>query len=150
MRDPKNMGALIRSAHALGYKVYPKDCCCPFSVEAVRAARGVHLIYDNVFINTDIDKYQLVAAEIPSKIPKDKNGQTSSMLSKGTSLLVTAKICSPFAVVVGGESHGLPNEINAHVYVGIETVKGSSLNVSMAASIIMFALSAGAGNVGVK
>lgn len=149
VKDPRNLGALIRSAHALDYKVYPKDCCCPFSVEAIRAARGVHLIYD-VFINTDIDKYQLIAAELPSKIPKDKRWQTdSSVPNDGTSLLITGKISSPFAVVVGSESHGLPDAINAHVYVGIDTVKGSSLNVSMAASIVMFMLSAKTGNAAV-
>jgi tRNA G18 (ribose-2'-O)-methylase SpoU len=150
VRDPRNLGALIRSAHALGYRIYPKDCCCPFSIEAIRAARGVHLIHDDVFINTDIDKYQLIAAELPSKIPKDAKWRTNSMPSKGASLLLTGKVRSPFAVVVGNESHGLPNEVSAHVYAGVETVKGSSLNVSMAASIIMFALSTGAGDAAIE
>lgn len=128
LRDPRNLGAMLRSAHALGFKVKLLDCCDAYSLEAIRVARGVHLIWDDVLIDTPVEQYQVIASELPDKLKIEKFPPDGFYFSN--------TVQPPFALLMGEETHGLAaSTITPDAYASIRAT--GSLNVSIAASILM-------------
>lgn len=139
VKDPRNLGGLFRSASAFGFKVYLDEACSDiYTLEAIRCARARHLIDADLVIDRGISidgaRCQFVAAELPQKI--------EGCFTWGPFISSSAKPISmeedPICVVVGNESRGLKDcTLKPDVFLGIRTHTQHSLNVSMAASILM-------------
>lgn len=135
LRDPGNLGTVLRTARAFGVGtlILSSDCTDLYSPKTVRASMGA-LFAVNTLRTTDLtatlrdlqDKgYLTYAAAL------DKSAVTL------TSLAVTPKTC----FVVGNEGHGLSDEIISScgntVYIPM-TENCESLNASIAASLLMW------------
>ncbi len=124
IQDPGNMGTLLRTAFAFGFKtIYTIDCVDPYSPKVIRASSGMGLRLN--IIDTDYEHlptdclYYL--ADLGGKQPtpiKDTN----------------------YGIVLGNEGQGI-NPIfyqKPHQVVTIPMVAGcESLNVAVAGGIIM-------------
>jgi RNA methyltransferase, TrmH family len=121
VRDPGNVGTIIRSTHALadGPVVLGPGCADPFSPQAVRASMG------SVFARPP------ARAELG-----DLTAHKLALSARGRRTLREAEIASPLVLCLGAEREGLPPEMEADS-VRIE-VRGDSLNVAMAATVALY------------
>ncbi|MCI8332516.1 MAG: RNA methyltransferase [Clostridiales bacterium] len=135
VRDPGNVGTIIRSALAFGVGelILSVDCADIFSYKVIRASMGACFkqcikISDSLLEEIDNLKncgYNLIAAS----------------LSEKSHPLDTAALNSKCCFVIGNEGHGLDKEVIAacHEEVVIPISEQSeSLNASIAASILMW------------
>lgn len=141
IHDPRNLGGLIRSACAFGWKVMLKDGCDPYHPIVVSVARASHVIHPILIERLrDFSLHQSIAAEVP------KNLKQSNMMKsiEDSIVLLSAKIDmeKPKILIVGNETCGLPEDICPDAYASIKIRhECSSLNVVTAASILMAYLS---------
>ncbi len=130
--DPGNLGAILRTANAAGYKeVYlTTECADPFSPKCVRASMS------GVFF-TEI--YRAERAEILSVL-KDTPILIADMDGENVFSYTPPK---RFALVIGNEGNGVSEEVKKSAY---HTVKipmedtQESLNAAVSAGIIMYIL----------
>ena len=135
LRDPGNLGAVIRSAVAFGvdHVVLTSDSIDVFNPKTVRSAMGslfrvkITCVKDfSSFISSAIDNGRRVyAAELSDgAVPLDK---------------INASLNDVF--IIGNEGHGIPTEVSqicsGSVYIPISK-KTESLNASVAAAIFMW------------
>ncbi len=127
--DPGNVGAVVRSAHALadGNVVLGPGCADPYSPKAVRASTG------SIF------------ARPPARAGfGDLGGMRVALDSRATDVLARVEPKSPVTVCVGAEREGLPDEIadSAERCARIPLAPGApdSLNAAMAATIALYDL----------
>jgi TrmH family RNA methyltransferase len=132
IQDPRNLGALIRSAHAFGFHkiILSPTCVDPYHELALRAAKGstFHLSIEVQSLKEVIPtlkkaSYQIIAS---SHLP-----QTQPLTN-----------AFPCALILGNEGHGISKDILdlADTYFHIQTQGVESLNVSVAGSIMMHQL----------
>jgi TrmH family RNA methyltransferase len=136
LSDPANVGAVIRSAHALaeGTVVLGPDCADPFSPKAVRASMG------SVF-------GQPVAQAGLEETPAPR----VALVAHGGDPLGDAWPVPPLTVCLGAERAGLPQEVTdacerkltIPLRPGVE-----SLNVAAAAAIVLQRISSPAPGAG--
>jgi RNA methyltransferase, TrmH family len=135
VRDPGNLGTILRSAVAAGAQAV---FCTPGSVDAwspkvVRSAMGAHFYLPIVLKKWD---------EIVEFCKNQKNPLTTFLAESGDGkALWKADLNSPVALVIGGEADGASAEVKAGVdaFVNIPMPGGfESLNAAVAASIILF------------
>lgn len=129
--DPSNVGAIIRTAAAAGYKtVYiTNDCADPYSPKAVRASMsGIYRV------------------EIKSGSREDVLGAINKPIlvadMKGKNLF-SFGIKEEFCLVIGNEGNGVSEKVRARadILVSIPMQNGvESLNASVSAGIIMYHL----------
>ncbi|MGZ4201073.1 MAG: TrmH family RNA methyltransferase [Thermoleophilaceae bacterium] len=125
VHDPGNVGAIIRSAHALcdGPVTLGPGCADPFSPKAVRASMG------SLF------------ARPPAR--GDLSG-TRIALERGAPPLAGLEVKPPVVVCLGSEREGLPREVleTADLRAGIPLRQDGpeSLNVAMAATVALYEL----------
>jgi TrmH family RNA methyltransferase len=123
VRDPGNVGAIIRSAHALcdGPVILGPDCADPYSPKAVRASMG------SIF------------ARPPAR---GEPAGTRIALERGAQPLATVEADPPIAVCLGAEREGLPADFACDLRAGIPLRDGGpdSLNVAMAATVALYEL----------
>ena len=121
--DPGNVGAIIRTAHALcdGPVVLGRDCADPWSPKAVRASMG------SIF-----DRPPARGEATGNLIALDPKAQTS---------LAEVEVEAPVMVCLGSEREGLPPEVEGE-RVRIPLLSGGpeSLNVAAAAAIALYEL----------
>jgi TrmH family RNA methyltransferase len=137
IQDPGNLGTIIRSADAFGIKgvFVSKGSADIYSDKTVRAAMGsiFHLpVVDNVDIENTL------------KSMKKENINVFAASLKGKKYLNDIKKSGESAFVIGNEANGLKNETEdlADTLVKIRrSGKAESLNVAVAASVIMYEMS---------
>jgi RNA methyltransferase, TrmH family len=121
VEDPGNVGAIVRSAHALADAtvVLGPGCADPFSPKAVRASMG------SIF------------ARPPARSPlADLPGRRLALSARGERPLREAVPEPPVVLCLGSERAGLPPELEADS-VRID-VQNDSLNVAMAATVALY------------
>lgn len=134
--DPGNVGTAIRSAAAFGWAVgIGPDTADPWSPKVIRAGAGAHFHTDLCRISAPGDLAgHRVAATVVS------GGRDPRTLEPG-----------PWTVVIGSESHGLPDTVvaEADVLVTIPMPgRIESLNAGVAASIFAYEMSRGGRDAG--
>ena len=130
VKDPGNIGAIIRSAHALcdGPVIIGPRCADPYGPKAVRASMG------SIF------------ARPPARAtaPPDVPGTRVALVSDAGLTLRELELEPPVVVMVGAEREGLgPDALNAaHVRARIPIREDGpdSLNAAMAATIALYDL----------
>jgi TrmH family RNA methyltransferase len=133
MRDPGNLGTMLRTADAVGAGglILLDDCADPFSVEAVRASMGaIFTVPMAVARWEEFHEWlrggsgQLVAASL--REPHDYRA---------------APYCAPCFVMVGNESRGLPAEYEdaCDLRVTIPMLgRADSLNAAVAGAVLAY------------
>lgn len=134
--DPHNLGAIIRSAEALGCDgvVITKDNSCPLNASAIKSAAGA-----TAFIA--VEQIQNLAQFI-EKIKKYGFWVIGTSDHATTSLRAIAKI-RPAACIIGNEGRGmrrLTEQLCDYTVAIPMKGKVSSLNASVAAGIVLFSL----------
>jgi len=133
MRDPGNLGTMLRTADAVGAGglILIDDCADPFSVEAVRASMGA--IFTRQLAQARWDAFlawlragegQLVAASLRDAVPYRD-----------------APYAAPCFVMVGNESRGLPPEYELACDLRVTMpMKGraDSLNAAVAGAVLAY------------
>ena len=133
MRDPGNLGTMLRTADAVGAGgvILIDDCVDPFSVEAVRASMGA--VFTQRLAQARWSDFvdwlrggegQLVAASLREAVPY-----------RG------AAYASPCFVMVGNESRGLPEDYEMACDLRVTMpMKGraDSLNAAVAAAVLAY------------
>ena len=128
--DPGNVGAIIRTAAASGYKdIYLANSADAYSPKSVRASMsGIYKV--NVYSG---DKDQLLKVINQPIVIADMNGCS----------VFDCKPMQNFCLVIGNEAHGVSKELRdlAQVTVSIPMQNDmESLNASVSAGILMYAL----------
>ncbi|MBR5817501.1 MAG: RNA methyltransferase [Clostridia bacterium] len=135
VRDPGNLGSVIRSAVAFGVEhvVLTSDCIDVYNPKTVRSAMG-SLFRVKITSVRDFSSFISSAKE---------NGRRvfAAELSDGASALDEISISPSDVFVIGNEGHGIPSEVSemcsGSVYIPISK-KTESLNASVAAAIFMW------------
>lgn len=129
--DPGNLGTIIRTAAASGYKnVYLISCADPFSPKVVRASMsGIYFVnlhkstYNEVF--TAVEGYDILVADM------------------GGENVFKYKPNNKFCIVIGNEANGVSKTLldKATKVLSIPMEENfESLNAGVAASIMMYSL----------
>ena len=121
--DPGNVGAVIRSAHALadGAVILGPGCADPFGPKAVRASMG------SVF------------ARPPARARLEDLGGFLIGLQAGGDPLAEVEAVAPVVLCVGGERGGLP-PLDVTASIPMRAGGPESLNAAMAATVGLYEL----------
>ena len=137
VRDPGNLGTIVRTADAAGCGgvILVGECCDPYSVEAVRATMG------SIFA---VPLSQASEAEFAAW----RDGWPGSVV--GT--LLTADVehsravyAKPTLILMGNEQQGLPPEMAGLCDVNVKIPmrgRADSLNLSVATGVMIYAATA--------
>lgn len=131
VQDPGNVGTLLRTAAAAGFRqaVLSFDCAGAWSPRVLRAGQGAHFgiaIVETVNLPEFLTAYQ---------------GCVAVTHLAGTRSLFDAPLCSPIAWVFGSEGLGVSAEVAALAPMKIKIPMAEStesLNVGAAAAICLF------------
>jgi TrmH family RNA methyltransferase len=121
VEDPGNVGAVVRSAHALADAtvVLGPGCADPFSPKAVRASMG-----------------SLFARPPARAALQALSGTLVALSARGERTLAEVELEPPLVLCLGSEREGLPAELAGEaVRIPVAT---DSLNVAMAASVALY------------
>jgi TrmH family RNA methyltransferase len=137
VRDPGNLGTIVRTADAAGCGgvVLVGECCDPYSVEAVRATMG------SIFAVP-------LARASEAEFAAWRRGWTGSVV--GTLLSAetdhrAAAYEKPVLILMGNEQQGLPPDMAALCDVNVKIPmrgRADSLNLSVATGIMIYAATA--------
>lgn len=135
VRDPGNMGTIMRSAAAFGVDTLAisRDCADIYNPKTVRGAMGA-LFKMNIFVFDDIREAVLLLKENGRKVYAAALDTTAVRLDE-------VSFGMGDSVIIGNEGHGLSCEAieacTKSLYIPME--EGSeSLNAAIAASVIMW------------
>jgi TrmH family RNA methyltransferase len=118
--DPGNVGAVIRSAHALcdGPVILGPGCADPFSPKAVRASMG------SLF------------ARPPAR--GKPGGRLVGLDAHAERTLAEVDPEPPLVLALGAEREGLPAEVEERFRIPLRDAGPESLNVAMAATVALY------------
>jgi TrmH family RNA methyltransferase len=135
VRDPGNLGTIIRTADAAGCGgvILVGDCCDPYSVEAVRASMGS--IFAVAIAGTSVAEFIAWRAAWP--------GAVVGTLLTATVDFRAADYRDPTLILMGNEQAGLPSELSdiCDTLVKIPMRgRADSLNLSVATGVMIYAV----------
>ena len=135
VRDPGNLGSVIRSAVAFGvdHIVLTSDCADVYNPKTVRSAMG-SLFRTKITMVKDFESFIASAKEKGRRV-------FSAELTENARSLNEIGMCGSDIIIIGNEGHGIPESISSKtsgsVYIPISK-KTESLNASVAAAIFMW------------
>jgi 23S rRNA (guanosine2251-2'-O)-methyltransferase len=134
VEDPHNLGAIVRTAHAAGAGaiVVPERRSAPLTETVARAAAGA-LEYLPVTRVTNI-------TQTLEKL-KERGFWIYGLDERGGQLHYDTEFAKPTAIVLGGEGKGIHQGVQKHCDVLVRIPMAgevSSLNVSVAAGVVLF------------
>ncbi len=137
VRDPGNLGTVIRTADAAGCGavILVGECCDPYSVEAVRATMGS--IFALPLVQVDEAEFAAWRAGWPGSV-------VGTLLSAAVSH-AEAAYRHPTLILLGNEQQGLPPDMAALCDVNVKIPmrgRADSLNLSVAAGVMIYAVTA--------
>ncbi|HTK34117.1 MAG TPA: RNA methyltransferase [Caulobacteraceae bacterium] len=137
VRDPGNLGTIVRTADAAGCGgvLLVGDCCDPYSVEAVRATMG------SIFA---VPLFKATAAEFLAWRASWPGSVVGTLLSAVTDYRA-ADYRRPTLILMGNEQAGLPPDLAAACDVTVKIPmrgRADSLNLSVATGIMIYAATA--------
>ena len=130
IRDPGNLGTILRSALWFGFKniILSSKSVDPYNPKAIRSGMGSHFglnLYQNIRLD-DFTKTHFI-------ISGSTRGESISNF----------KLPEKYVLVLGNEAHGISKGIEPLIQKSVSIKRlgrGESLNLSSAASILMYAL----------
>lgn len=130
IRDPGNLGTILRSALWFGFKniILSSKSVDPYNPKAIRSGMGSHFglnLYQNIRLD-DFTKTHFI-------ISGSTRGENISNF----------KLPEKYVLVLGNEAHGISKGIEPLIQKSVSIKRlgrGESLNLSSAASILMYAL----------
>lgn len=135
LRDPNNLGSVIRCAVAFGIEhiVLSADCADVYNPKTVRCAMG-SLFRIKITVVSDIAAFIAAARSSGRRV-------LAAELTEGAVCLQQIGLCADDIIIIGNEGHGIPKEISSlctsSVYIPIS--EGTeSLNASCAAAVFMW------------
>ena len=140
VRDPGNLGSVIRSSVAFGvsHVILSSDCADVYNPKTVRGAMGS-------LFRVKITRVGDLLSTIEQIKTSGKRVFAAELTEKALSL-TEAGLCGSDIVMIGNEGHGIPAEYSAactnSVYIPISS-KTESLNASVAAAVFMWEQSKG-------
>jgi TrmH family RNA methyltransferase len=134
VRDPGNLGAVVRTADAAGCGgvILVGDCCDPFSVEAVRATMGS--IFAVPLFEASIEAFLAWRASWPGSV-------VGTLLGAETDYR-QADYRRPSLILMGNEQSGLPAALATACDVCVQIPmrgRADSLNLAVATGIMIYA-----------
>ena len=135
LRDPGNLGAVIRSAVAFGvdHIVLSSDCADIYNPKTVRAAMG-SLFKVKVSYVADFSSFIRAAKECGRSV-------YAAELTDGAKSLSDIRLSREDVFIIGNEGHGISADVSSEctgsVYIPISD-KTESLNASVAAAVFMW------------
>ena len=133
VRDPGNIGTIIRSALALCWDgiFFLPGCCDPFGDKALRSAKGA-TFHIPLFMGTWEELQKLGASNGHSFFVADMGGSTPSLKKADTKCIL----------ILGNEGEGvsIPNSFEYKVLSIPTNTSMESLNVAVAGGILMYLL----------
>jgi TrmH family RNA methyltransferase len=134
VRDPGNLGTIVRTADAAGCGgvILVGECCDPYSVEAVRATMGS--IFAVPLVRADEAEFASWRASWP--------GSVVGTLLSATVDHRQAEYRKPALVLMGNEQQGLTPDLAALCDVNVKIPmrgRADSLNLSVATGIMIYA-----------
>ena len=134
VEDPHNLGAIIRTAHAVGADavVVPERRAAPLTETVDKAAAGA-LEYLPVARVTNVSQ--------TIERLKQQHFWIYGLDERGDQVYDRVDFATPTAIVLGGEGKGLHQAVQKHCDVLVRIPMAgavSSLNVSVAAGIVLF------------
>lgn len=134
VRDPGNLGTIVRTADAAGCGavILVGECCDPFSVEAVRATMGS--IFAVPIVKAGEQEFAAWRGGWP--------GSVVGTLLSATVDHRTATYAKPAMILMGNEQQGLTPEMAALCDVNVKIPmrgRADSLNLSVATGIMIYA-----------
>jgi 23S rRNA (guanosine2251-2'-O)-methyltransferase len=133
VEDPRNFGAIVRSASACGASavLFAKDRAAPLSPASVKAAAGAMEYMDLIRITN-------VSRSLQSL--KDAGYWTAALTAEGDQVLWDADFRGPMALVIGNEGKGIRPLVLAQCDLKLRIpLQGpiTSLNASVSAAIAL-------------
>ena len=130
IRDPGNLGTILRSALWFGFKniILSSESVDPYNPKAIRSGMGSHFglnLYQNIRLNDFIKTHLIVSGSTCGEDISD------------------FKLPERYVLVLGNEAHGISKKIEPLIQKSVSIKKlgeGESLNLSSAASILMYSL----------
>ena len=134
VRDPGNLGTIIRTADAAGCAgvILIGDCCDPYSVEAVRATMGS--IFAVPIAKASVARFLAWRAAWP--------GSVIGTLLTATQDFRRASYPRPSLILLGNEQAGLTPELAAACDATVKIPmrgRADSLNLAVAAGVMIYA-----------
>lgn len=135
VRDPGNLGSVIRSATAFGVEhiVLSSDCADVYNPKTVRSAMGC-LFKVRISIVSDFSSFIEATQAVGRRV-------FAAELADRAVSLTDISLLSSDIFVIGNEGHGIPREISdkcsSSVFIPISQ-KAESLNASVAAAMFMW------------
>lgn len=135
VRDPSNLGAIIRSAAALGVDrlILSADCADIYSAKTVRASMGT-LFSQRIDRTDDLTEYIVRLRESGRRV-------FAAALDERAQRLGSFEVLTGDCAVIGNEGHGLTQETikacGQTVYIPM-TDRAESLNAAVAAALLMW------------
>lgn len=135
VRDPGNLGTMIRTADAAGANAFiaANSCVDPYSPKVVRAAVGSHWHLPLVCEITVGEAIAWSSSQGLQVLAADGNGDRT---------LDSINLAAPTAWLLGNEAWGLPADVvaAADASVGVPIYgQAESLNVAVAAAVLLYA-----------